>query len=398
MDFLKYFVSRFARPVAAILAAVALSGCEIPAGGGFTTGFSSGVDRSKPVTVALLVPLGSGQASQDKLATSLVNAARMATGDLQGVNIDLRIYATAGDAGQAIVAAQRAIDEGADIFVGPLFSGATSAVAPIAGKKGLTVLSLSNNPVVAGGNVYVMGQTFDDTATRLVGFAGANGLRNIGIVYPDSIEGQAGRDAVVGAASRQGVSIAGTASYPLTIRGIGQAMEPIAQQMRSAGADAIFLTDNPTGGLGFVAIGLRSSGLGSGATQFIGLSRWDASADILTQPSLRDGWFALPDPDLTARFEERYLTTYGTDAHELSGLAYDAVAAIGAMLREAPANDSRPFARARLTNPSGFAGVNGVFRFKADNTVQRGLAVMSVGRGTADVISPAPRNFSSAGL
>jgi len=397
MDFLNRIISKVARPIAAIIAAVVLSGCYMPAGG-FVSGPSSGIDRSQPVTVALLVPLGSGQASQDQLASSFVNAAKMAMADLQGVDINIRVYATAGDAGQASAAAQRAVDEGADIFVGPLFSTATNAVAPIARREGMTVLSLSNNPVIAGGNVYIMGQTFNDTAARLVGFAGANGFRNIGIVYPESIEGQTGRDAVVGAASQRGVSIAGTASYPLTIQGIGEAMEPIAQQLRGAGADAVFLTDNPSGGLGFAAIGLRSGGLSSGVTQFIGLSRWDASADILTQPSLRDGWFALPDPSLTDRFEERYLATHGTDAHVLSGLAYDAVAAIGAMLRESPANDSRPFARARLTDPSGFAGVNGIFRFKADNTVQRGLAVMQVGSGTADIISPAPRSFAGAGL
>ena len=36
-----------------------------------------------------------------------------------------------------------------------------------------------------------------------------------------------------------------------------------------------------------------------------------------------------------------------------------------------------------LTNPSGFAGIDGLFRFRADGTNERGLAVMKVGTGGA---------------
>ena len=42
------------------------------------------------------------------------------------------------------------------------------------------------------------------------------------------------------------------------------------------------------------------------------------------------------------------------------------------------------FHRPVLTNPSGFAGIDGVFRFKPDGTNERGLAVMRVAAGGAD--------------
>ena len=47
-----------------------------------------------------------------------------------------------------------------------------------------------------------------------------------------------------------------------------------------------------------------------------------------------------------------------------------------------------------LTNPSGFNGADGVFRFRADGTNERGLAVLSVANGSVSVISPAPKSFS----
>lgn len=55
------------------------------------------------------------------------------------------------------------------------------------------------------------------------------------------------------------------------------------------------------------------------------------------------------------------------------------------------------FSAQRLTAPAGFAGVTGIFRFKADGTNERGLAIMQVENGVATMISPAPRSFGGAG-
>jgi hypothetical protein len=49
-----------------------------------------------------------------------------------------------------------------------------------------------------------------------------------------------------------------------------------------------------------------------------------------------------------------------------------------------------------LTNPSGFAGIDGIFRFKPDGTNERGLAVMRVTPSGAQIISPTPRSFTGA--
>jgi branched-chain amino acid transport system substrate-binding protein len=49
-----------------------------------------------------------------------------------------------------------------------------------------------------------------------------------------------------------------------------------------------------------------------------------------------------------------------------------------------------------LTNPSGFSGIDGLFRFRADGTNERGLAVMRVAAAGGQIISPAPRSFGPA--
>ena len=61
--------------------------------------------------------------------------------------------------------------------------------------------------------------------------------------------------------------------------------------------------------------------------------------------------------------------------------------------RNAAKDNGPDFSAVALTDPAGFAGVDGIFRFKPDGTVERGLAIMEVRDGFVDVREPAPRSF-----
>ena len=74
-------------------------------------------------------------------------------------------------------------------------------------------------------------------------------------------------------------------------------------------------------------------------------------------------------------------------------LAYDAVALIAALVKT---QGPQRFSPETLTNPSGFSGIDGLFRFRADGTNERGLAVLRVTSSGAQVISPPPRSFGSS--
>lgn len=390
----RFSFSHLFRPVLLTITALTIAACE-----GGLTGPTSAVDPTKPVIVAMMVPYGSGEAANDQLADNLVNAANMAKADLQGATIDLRIYQTGADPVRAATEAERAINEGAQIIIGPLFSSATSAVAAVARLEGVNVLSFSNNAAIAGGNVYIMGVTFEDVATRLYGNAVRNGMSNVGVVYPEGVEGNAGLSAASIAARRVGASLTAVASYPLNMEGLSDAAPAIAETIKANGVQALLFTDTPTRGLPFIAAALGSEDVTRLNTQFLGLTRWDSSTDLLLQPSLQDGLFAVPDPALTAQFTERYLNAYGTEPHNLAAIAYDAVAAVGALIRSSAAEGATDtFSAARLTNPAGFIGVNGIFRFRADGQNERGLAILKVDTGSAVVVDVAPRNFGGFGF
>jgi hypothetical protein len=180
--------------------------------------------------------------------------------------------------------------------------------------------------------------------------------------------------------------------YGLSQSGVINAIPEVRSAVRSAGANAVFYTSSYSGALPLFAQLLPEAGIRPGDVQFLGLARWDVPAEALTLPGLQGGWFALPDQGLAAQFDGRFQSAYGRAPHPLAGLSYDGISAIGAIVR-----DTGTISQSTLTQSSGFAGVNGVFRLRADGTNERALAIAQVVDGQVQVISPAPRRFGTAG-
>ncbi|WP_435257714.1 penicillin-binding protein activator [Thioclava sp. FR2] len=353
------------------------------------------IDTSVPVPVALLVPAGSGQASDELLARSLQNAARLAISDLGSIKIDLRVYNTAGQAGQAQSMAIKAIDEGAKIILGPVFAQEANAAGVAAASRGVNVLAFSNNPDIAGGNVFILGPTFQNTAARLASYAVRQGKSRIMIVHDQNQAGLIGRTAIEQGVARSGGSVVAVGSYEFSQNGVVQAAPKIAAAAKANNAQALFLTADTAGALPLVSQLLADSGMGPAATQFIGLTRWDIPAATLALPGVQGGWFALPDPNLYQQFQSRYQAAFGEAPHPISGLAYDGIAAIGALVKQGKSN---ALTGSALTNGAGFVGVNGVFRLRADGLNDRGLAIAQIRNNQVVVIDPAPRSFGGAGF
>ncbi len=349
------------------------------------------INTSAPVQVALLVPIGTGDATDAFLASNLENAARMAIADLQGVTIDLRVYDTGADAAQAAAAASRAVDEGAKIILGPLYAEAANAAGIAVRSRGVNVLAFSNNTSIAGGNVFVLGATFENTAKRLSAYAASTGFDRIMVVHGDDVPGAVGRDAIVQAIVKSGATLAGVESYPLSQQGILDASSLIAENATANGANAMFLTASVNADLPIVATMLPEHGINPATVRYIGLTRWDITPQALSLPGLQGGIFAMPDTTVSAQFDSRYAAAFGGLPHPLAGLAYDGIAAIGALV--AAGNRDALTARA-LTQSQGFQGTAGIFRLLPDGTNERGLAVAQIQNSQVVIVDPAPRSFS----
>jgi len=379
---------RFVKGAVLGLSALTLLAC-VPGGGGPT------IATNKPVPVALLVPKGSSNSGDAVLAQSLENAAKLAIADLDGVQIDLRVYPTAGDPATAQASAVQAVDEGAKIIIGPVFAEAANAAAKAVAGRNINVMSFSNNTSVAGGNLFVLGPTFNNTANRLVSFSKANGKPRIMVVHADNASGTQGKAAIEVAISQQGAQPAGSVSYQFSQEGVIAAVSQIKLTADNNDVDAIFLTSNTSGALPLMSQLLPEAGLSPNNTQFIGLTRWDIPSQTLELPGVQNGWFALPNPTLTEQFQSRYAQAYGGLPHPIGGLAYDGIAAIGALVK---AGKSDALTTSALTQSAGFQGVNGIFRLLSDGTNERGLAVATIRDKKVVIIDPAPQRFGGAGL
>ena len=348
-----------------------------------------------PIPVALLVPGGSSLESDNFIATSLENAARMAIADLGGVQIDLRVYNTQGSPAAAGAMATKAVDDGAKIILGPFYALEANAAGLAVANRGVNVLSFSNNTDVAGGNVFLLGQTFDATARRLAGFAVGKGLSRIMIVHDPDPVGQVGMAAIQRAVTGAGGSVSAVGTYEFSQNGIVQAVPGIVASAKSSGANAIFLTAISDASLPLLSQLLMENGLNPSSTQFIGLARWDIPAATLALPGVQGAWFALPDPTTNQIFQSRYQAAYGATPPIYAGFAYDGIAAIGAIAKQ---NAGAALDAASLTQSAGFAGVGGVFRLRSDGTADRGLAVAQIQNGQVVIIDSAPRNFGGVGF
>ncbi|KIN75093.1 Extracellular ligand-binding receptor [Sulfitobacter noctilucae] len=373
---------------------MAITACDPAALGGLSSTGGPKIDANAAVPVALLVPRGGSQ-SDNLLAANLENAARMAIRDLDGVKIDLRVYGTGGNAATAATMASQAVSEGAKIILGPVYGEAANSAGVAVASSGVNVLAFSNNPTIAGGNVFVLGPTFANTANRLVNYGKRNGKDKIVILHANDVAGQLGRNAIQQAISANGATLAGSVDYALSQESVVAAVPRVKSLVDSSGANAVFMTTSSASALPLFAEMLPSAGVRPSSTQYIGLTRWDIPAQTLSLPGVQGGWFALPDPGASAAFGSKYRAAYGKEPHPLAGLAFDGIAAIGALVKS---RKSDALTGGALTQGAGFRGASGVFRLRRDGTNERGLAVATIRNNSVVVLEGAPQAFGGAGF
>lgn len=340
------------------------------------------------------MPGGSGSQDLEWLARSLRNAVRMAAADAEGVSFDLRFYDTGGSPQTAVVQANAAVDAGAQIILGPLFAESANAVGHAMMPRNVNVLTFSNNTQIAGGNVFILGNSFDNIADRLVSYGTRQGKHNILIVAENDVAGQLGGRAIENAITRNGAHLTGRVDHPISISGINAAAPMIVQATGSGHADVVFLTANNQAVLPYLTDTLARDGIRSPDIQVMGLTRWDQPHDRLRMPQLAEGWFAIPNPELLRQFEAHYARLHNEPPHQLASLAYDGLTALASLAGEGRVD---AMTTGGLTRQAGFSGIGGVFRLKGDGTIQRGLAVATIRNGQLVILDAAPRSMRGFG-
>lgn len=340
------------------------------------------------VKVGLILPLtASGNAGL--AAQSMKNAGEMALAEFNAPNIQLLVKDDGGTAPGAQQAAQQALDEGAQIILGPLFAYSVGPVGQAAKARGIPVIAFSTDANVASRGVYLLSFLPESDVERVIGYAASTGKRSFAALLPDNAYGTVVEAAFKQAVAKRGGRVTALERYPADKSAMAAPARRIAQS--ASKIDAIFI---PDGGDAVPAVvdALVEGGV-TKKIQLLGTGLWE-DPRIAANTNIQGGVYAAPDTAGYQSFVGRYRAKYGQEPVRTATLAYDAVALIAALVKtQGPQgiNDTV------LTNASGFAGIDGVFRFRQDGTNERGLAILRVTPNGGQVASPPPKSFGSSG-
>ena len=336
------------------------------------------------VKVGLVLPL-SASGNAGVAALSMKNAAEMALAEFQNPNIQLLIKDDAGSPQGAQQATQQALGEGAEILLGPLFAASVPATAALARARGVSVIAFSTDSSVAGRGVYLLSFLPESDVNRIVDYAAGTGKRSYAALMPDNAYGNVVEVAFKQAVARKGGRIVAFEKYAADR---AAAARNVAQAL--GGADALFIADDGDSVV-TVADALTAAGANLKNIQLLGTGLWD-NPRVFASPALQNGLYAAPDPTGFRSFSGRYRTKFGAEPVRTATLAYDAVALVAALART---QGGQRFSPEVLTNPSGFAGIDGLFRFRNDGSNERGLAVMKVTTGGGVPVAGSPKSFGA---
>lgn len=358
-----------------------------------------GVPTGPEVRVGFLVPL-SGNSAQ--MGQSLLDAGMLALFDKYATmpaseartQLVLIPKDTEGTPKGAAKAAEEAIKEGAQLIIGPLFADEVRAVAPIAAKSGINVITFSNNRDVAEKGVFLFGFMPQEQVERVAEYAFLQHKSRIGALLPANAYGQMVADALRRMTILYNKPLVGIEFYQPTAATMDNEIQRLIGGRPVAGGqpplDALLIAE---GGerLGLILSRLNTFGITSANVKLLGTGVWD-DPEVAQMQGVAGGWFASSPLKSYRGFEQRFSHNYSYAPPRLASLAYDAVA-LAATLAQSPLGAD--FSLTALTDPSGYSGpANGIFRLGADGVCTRGLAVLEVGAGDFREISAAPRAFT----
>jgi len=319
------------------------------------------------------------------------NAADMALAEFNAPNVQLLVKDDAGSADGARQAAQQALNEGAEIILGPLFAQSVTVVGQLARARNVPVIAFSTDANVASPGVYLLSFLPETDVQRIVQYSSSVGKRSYVALIPDNPYGTVVEAAFRQDVGRRGARIVALERYPHDKAGMAGPIKNVAAA--AVHAEALFIPDG-SDAVPDVVQQLSGDGVNVKRLQLLGTGLWGDDPRINATPALDGGWYAAPDTAGYRNFANRYAARFKQQPVRTATLAYDAVALIAALVKT---QGAQRFSPEVLTNPSGFSGIDGLFRFRADGTNERGLAVLRVTPSGPQTVAPAPKSFGASG-
>jgi ABC-type branched-subunit amino acid transport system substrate-binding protein len=331
--------------------------------------------------IALLVPLTGPNAA---VGQSIANAANLALIDTGGKKVRMTTYDTGAG---AVAAAQRAVSDGNRLFLGPLLSADVRAIAPVAARSGIPIVSFSNDAEIAGNGVYVLGFVPDQAIRRVVDYAHLRGIVKFAGLMPTGLYGRNASTIFIKSVEAAGGKVVAMKNYDRDPKSVAVAARTLGVNQPY---DAVLIADG--GRIAVTAAPSIHKGT-SPEARILGTELWNADNLVARSPALQGAWYAAVSDGVYRQLAGKYRARYGKEPFRLASLGYDAV-----LLTVRIATDWKvgtPFPIRELEDRGGFSGIDGAFRFGGNNVAERALEVYEVRATGGTVVSPAPRGFTN---
>jgi ABC-type branched-subunit amino acid transport system substrate-binding protein len=339
-----------------------------------------------PIKVALLLPL-SGSAKN--LGASMLDVSYYALFNANESLVILSVFDSSDNVNTAKIAASEALKQGCKIIIGPMFADATDAIFPML--KNVNLISFSNNASIAKKNIFLLGFNPEEQVTRVINYAVEKGnIKEFYALLPDNAYGKIIDETLKKSLLEKDISANKIEFYDEKNENLSQIIQNIVQTINSSNdpsvKKAVFIAE---GGEKLVEIitKLQENGLNNDDIKLIGTGQWDDEATKNIK-FLKGAWFASSLTDERKAFEQIFESKYNYKMPRIATLAYDAVALAVNLVSQ------KDFSSTAITNPRGFMGIDGIFRFNSQGIAERGLSIIEIDNNTFKIIDPAPKAFN----
>ena len=382
------------------------------------------VVKHEDFRVGVLLPLSGEFAKQ---GNGLKNATMMAMDDINDSGLVLQYYDTKGTPEGASIAIENALNQNAQLIIGPMLSSSVQAITPAVKANNVPIIAFNSASEVLQDGIYTMGLLLDEQVERIISYSVQQGRLRFGILVPDNSTGIAVARAAVKSSANNGATVTaiafyqpGTTDFTDLLKDMTQyssrsaKLKQLTAQYKAAAASGDLEAARKVnqlekldsyGDIGFDAVLIPDYGatlksaiamfgyydVFSPEVKFIGTSIWE-NTSLNKESTMRGSWYPALSRQNNSYFINKYTELFGERPSSLYAFGYDAVALASAISRQGTDD-----LNTKITNPEGYLGINGVFRFFNNGSNQHSLDIKEIRDSGNYIVDAAPRKFMTDG-
>ncbi len=356
----------------------------------------SNVEVLPQTRIGIFLPVNHKQQEINKRAIQYFNSAKLAVEDLRPLPIEILLYKTDGTPDTISKAFQNARNDNISIAIGLIDHYETKLLASHLRDTDLKLITFSEKKSDLGHNIFHMALDKKNLSDQILEYSMGQGYTEFLILEGINPENAINAIELKKLIKRKNGIVLDYLKVSETPDFLPKMQMIIKNYNSSPKKEAIILLGTPEQNLIFTLASLKNlMGKGRGErTQVIGLSPWAVERNILSEPALEGAWFPFVSNQRFGEFSRRYHKLYGSKPTKESAVAYDSIAAIGALIRNLEKVDiPDPFTVSSITNRSGFLGVLGTFRLLDNGSSERLLGILESNNDGIQILKKPPNRF-----